>query len=268
MNTANSGRWAVWLSFPLAVLLAVACLGGLVDASVYARESRLLAAQGIGGDAGNLLITTPLLVLTAWLALRGSLAARLVWMGVLVDLIYNYLYCALALPFNALFPLYCGVLALSFYALAGGLPSLAADDVASRAAPRAPVKTVAVVLLLMSLGTAAHWMQEIVPAAIGRRVPQSVIDSGLLSAPVAALDLAFMMPASVIAAVLLWRRKSAGFVLGPVLLTFLALGSLVLAVMGVAMARSGIEAGRALVAIGAGIAAVAGWLLWRMLPRS
>jgi len=46
-----------------------------------------------------------------------------------------------------------------------------------------------------------------------------------------------------------------GFVLAPILLTFLALSSLVLAPMGIAMAWHRIDGGYALCAIGLGIAA-------------
>jgi len=71
----------------------------------------------------------------------------------------------------------------------------------------------------------------------------------------------------VIAAILLLRRKPLGFVLGPIVLTFLALSSLVLAPMGMAMARRGFEAGHALCAIGLGIAAGSGVLLALSLRR-
>jgi hypothetical protein len=117
------------------------------------------------------------------------------------------------------------------------------------------------VLLLMTLGTAFHWLIAYVPAMLAGRTPQEVRDSGLVTAPVAVLDLAFMAPASIIAAILLLRRRPLGFVLGPVLLTFLALGSLVLGVIGIVMALRGFETGWALVAIGAALAAVAAILL-------
>ncbi len=88
MNNTEPGRWALWLSFPLTVILAVACLGGLFLSSTYAQETRMQAALGIGNDAGNLAIIVPVLVIGAILALRGSAPARLVWMGTLAYLVY------------------------------------------------------------------------------------------------------------------------------------------------------------------------------------
>jgi len=261
MNNTAPDRWALWLSFPLAVILATASLGGLLLASTYAKETRMQAALGIGNDVGNLVVTVPVLVIAAILALRGSIAARLVWLGTLVYLFYDFLNYALAIHFNSMFLAYCGVLGLSFYALVGSLLALTIPAIARRYGPRTPVKTTAVVLLMMSLVTILHWLWEIIPALLAGRVPQTVRDSGLLTEAVAVLDLAFGVPAFMIAAMLLLRRKPLGFVLGPVVLTFLVLSSLVLAPMGIVMARRGFEAGHALFAIGLGIAAGSAVLL-------
>lgn len=154
-----------------------------------------------------------------------------------------------------MFLAYCGVLGLSFYCLAGGFAALPVGEIARRYAPRTPVKTAAIVLLLMGVVIVFHWLSEIVPALLGGRVPQAVRESGLLTEAVAVLDLAFGAPACLIAAILLLRRKPMGFVLGPVVLTFLALSSLVLAPMGMTMARRGFASGYGLCAIGLGMAA-------------
>ena len=57
-----------------------------------------------------------------------------------------------------------------------------------------------------------------------------------------------------IAAILLLRRKPLGFVLGPVVLTFLLLSSLVLASMGVVIVRHSFGTGSVLCTTGLGIA--------------
>ena len=251
MNNSEPGRWALWLSFPLAVILAVASLGGMFLRSTYAAETRMQAALSIGNDAGNLIVILPFLVIAAIMALRGSVAARLVWTGTLAYLVYDFLNYALAIHFNSMFLAYCGVLGLGFYALAGSLPALPTAEIARRFGPRAPVKTTASFLLLMSVVTIPHWLRDIIPAQLVGRVPQAVRDSGLSTEGVAALDLAFGTPAFVITAILLLRRRPLGFVLGPVVLTFLVLSSLVLA----PMARRGFEAGHALCVIGLGMAA-------------
>ena len=255
MNNSETGRWTLWLSFPLAIILAVASLGGMLLRSTYAAETRMQAALSIGNDWGNLIVILPLLVITAILALRGSVAAQLVWTGTLAYLVYDFLNYALAIHFNSMFLAYCGVLGLSFYALAGSFAALPVAEVARRYGPRAPVRTTSIVLLLMGVIIVLHWLSEIVPALLNGQAPQAVRDSGLVTESVAVLDLAFGAPACLIAAILLLRRQPMGFVLAPIVLTFLALSSLVLAPMGMMMARRGFQSGHALCVIGLGIAA-------------
>ncbi|MGB8062213.1 MAG: hypothetical protein WCF26_09985 [Candidatus Sulfotelmatobacter sp.] len=156
MNNIEPGRWALWLSFPLAVILAIASCGGLFLPSVYADETRRQTALSIGNDAGNLALIVPVLVLAAILALRGSCAARLVWMGALAYLVYDFLGYALAIHFNSMFLAYCGVLGLSFYALAGSLIALPTAEIAGRYGPRTPAKTAASVFLLMGVAIVFH----------------------------------------------------------------------------------------------------------------
>ncbi len=268
MNSTEPGRWTLWLSFPLAVILAIASSGGLFLRSTYADETRKQAALSIGNDAGNLALIVPILVMAAILVLRGSCAARLVWMGTLAYLVYDFLGYALALHFNSMFLAYCGVLGLSFYALAGSLMALPTAEAARRYGPRTPVKTTGIVLLLMGAVTVSHWLSGIIPALLAGAVPQAVCESGLLTEAVAVLDLAFGAPACTIVGVLLLRRKPLGFVLGPTVLTFLVLSSLALAPMGIEMARRGFEAGRALCVIGLGIAAGSAILLALSLRKS
>ena len=138
MNNSETGRWTLWLSFPLAVLLAVASLGGMFLRSTYAAETRMQAALSIGNDWGNLVVIVPLLVIAAILALRGSVAARLVWTGTLAYLVYDFLNYAFEIHFNSMFLAYCGVLGLSFYALAGTFAALPVAEVARRTVPALP----------------------------------------------------------------------------------------------------------------------------------
>jgi hypothetical protein len=255
VKKTEPGRMSLWLSFPIAFLHIGTSLGGLFLPFTYSAETRLHAAQYLGNDAGKLLLIAPILLIVAFLALRGSPAARLMWMGTLVYLVYDFLGYAFATHFNSMFLAYCAVLGLSFFALVESLLVLPIPEIAHRYGPRTPRKTTAALLLLMGLGMVFHWMSEILPALFTGRVPQAVRDSGLLTEPVAVLDLAFGAPACLLVAVLLLRRKPLGIVLGPVLLTFLFLSSLVLAPMGLAMARYGFASGYALSWIGMGIAA-------------
>ena len=232
----------MWVSLPLAVLVAVTACAGLWWAPTYARESAPWTAQGMGGDAVNLAVIVPVLLLTAGLTQRGSISARLIWMGTLVFLLYNFAVYAVAVHFNALFLAYCGILGGSFYALVGSLRSLPLADVAGVYGGRAPVKTMAAVLGLIGLVFAALWLGEIIPALISGRTPKSIADTGLFTNPVHVLDLSFVLPGLIVTAIQLLRRRAVAFVLAPVLMVFSILMTVAIAGMMVAMSVRGFAA--------------------------
>jgi hypothetical protein len=223
MNTKETRLSALWLSFPLAVLVAVAAWAGLFWSPVYAQETPIWAAEGKGGDAVTLVFIVPILLVSTILALRKSIPAQLVWMGTLIFLLYNFAIYAMAVHFNSLFLVYCGAWGLSFYALLGSLPSLSPAEIAGTYGPRAPVKTMAAVLFLIAVVFVAQWLREIIPALLSGHVPKSITDAGLITQPVHVLDLSFVLPGLVITAILLLRRKPVAFILAPVLMFFVIL---------------------------------------------
>jgi len=248
MRTKATRFPALWVSPSLAVLVAIAACAGLWWPPTYARDSAFWAAQGMGGDAVNLAVIVPLLLLTAGFAQRGSTSARLVWMGTLVFLLYNFVIYAMAVHFNALFLVYCGILGGSSYALVGSLPSLAPADVAAAYGRSAPVKTMAAVLCLIGLVFAALWLREIVSALISGQTPKSIADTGLFTNPVHVLDLSFVLPGLVVTAIQLLRRREAAFVFAPVLMVFCILMTVAIAGMMVAMRLRGFAADYAMAA--------------------
>ena len=239
MKTEETGYFNLWVSYALAVLVALTSVAGLFWAPTYAQETPLWAAQGMGGDAVNLVLVVPVLLVSAMQAHRGSVPARLVWIGSLFYLLYNFVIYTLAVHFNALFLVYCVVLSLSFYAVLGNLPSLPVAEIAQSYGQRAPVKSVALVFFMLASVTAAGWLHEIIPALLSGRAPQSVRDVGLPTSPVHVLDLSLLLPGLVITAIMLLRRKAVAFVLAPVLTAFLMLMSVELAGIMVAMAWKG-----------------------------
>lgn len=239
MKTKEAGPSVLWVSLVLAFLTAITASAGLFWQPTYARETHLWATEGMGGDAVNILVVVPILLVSAILTQRGFVFPRLVWMGSLIFLLYNFLIYAMAVHFNALFLAYCGVLGFSFYALVGSLASLSPSQIAARYGPRAPVKAMAIVFFLIAFVFTALWLGEIVPALLSGRAPKSITDAGLLTQPVHVLDLAFFLPAFVITGIMLLRRKPLAFILAPVLMVFVILMTVAVAGMMVAMALKG-----------------------------
>jgi len=94
MKTEETGYFNLWVSYALAVLVALTSVAGLFWAPTYAQETPLWAAQGMGGDAVNLVLVVPVLLVSAMQAHRGSVPARLVWIGSLFYLLYNFVIAA------------------------------------------------------------------------------------------------------------------------------------------------------------------------------
>jgi hypothetical protein len=214
-------RW-LWFSGPIATLGIAASLSGIFLDTVYARETKNFAAQGVGQDIANLIAYTLLLFLM-WAAIRGSVRAYLAWLGVLVYSVYSYVIYAFDVKFNALFLVYVAVLGLSIYTLIGGLAAIDPARVKVLFGPRAPVRSTWIVLVAVSVLFYVQWLSEDLPAILGGKTPQSVLDAGLPTSPVHVLDMAVLLPAVLATGVLLARREAWGYYLAPVMLTGLVL---------------------------------------------
>jgi len=228
MNSPERGRWALWLSFPLALLLATSSVLGIFLPSVYSNETSPYAAGAVAADLVNLVVVIPFLMVTAILTMRGWMGARLIWMGTVLYVTYAFIYYTLDVRFNHLFWVYCVVQGLSFYVLVGALPALSISEIARRYSSRAPTLATAILFLVIVAGAAIHWVQETGPAVLAGLATQDIRESGHLTDVPAVLDIAFVLPALTITAVLLLRRRPLGFVLGPVLLGFTVLLALLI----------------------------------------
>ena len=80
----------LWLTAPIAVLLAIAAGSELLFDSVFRGDATNFVAQAIGQDYVTLVVVLPVLVISAILTSRGSERARLVWLGALAYVLYTY----------------------------------------------------------------------------------------------------------------------------------------------------------------------------------
>jgi len=225
-------RFAARAALPIALLVAVASLGGIVAPAVYARETASWAAQGIGQDWVNLVVAVPVLVVSALATLRGDRGAPYVLGGALLYTAYSYVIYAVAVHFNALFLVYCAVLGLSMFALIDVIAHAAPPDAA-----RVPRRATAGVLLGVAGLFGALWLAQIVPAIARGGDPPGLAEVGLVTNPVHVLDLALVLPAIAYTGVALLRGQRAGLVLAPIALAFSVLMALAIAGMVLAMYR-------------------------------
>ena len=127
--------------------------------------------------------TTWWLLASAVLALRGSLRAYLVWLGVVAFTVYSYVIYAFSVPFGPLFPLWAAVLGISLFSLIGGLHDVDADAAARRFTSSRTVRVSAWFLLVVAGLFALLWLSEDVPALLAGSSPPSVVDMALPTNP-------------------------------------------------------------------------------------
>lgn len=263
-GTAKQANAWVWLSLPITVLLVVAA-GCEVFLSGLYRDAPSFAAQARGQDIFSLFVVVPTFVISAFLAGRGSLRARLVWLGVLINLVYTYVIAAFDVRFNPLFLVYVALLGCSLYGLIGGLGTANMTTIKASLTEKAPIRVVSVFLAALAALFYPPWLNEVVPALMTGQIPPSVQNDGTPTNAVHVLDMAWILPAFGITAVSLWRRQALGYTLARPILTFVVLLALAILSMVVFMARQGLPvAAPQVVVFGALFATSLVLLVWYM----
>lgn len=238
MTNTKQSRFAIVATWPVALLLGALSLAGLTT-SAYARETPAWTAQAIGQDWFDLLIATPLIVFCAIAARKGSYRWSVVLAGAYAYVVYEMFIYAFAIHFNAMFLVYCTTLGLAAYALVA-----LSLDLASRVEPvaRGPARLAGGYLVGLGSAFALLWLAEDIPAVFRNTPSQTLVDTGLFTNPVHVIDYAFVLPAHVLAGVLIWRRKRSGDLLAPVVLAFGVLMSASIGGMMIVMHATGAEA--------------------------
>jgi hypothetical protein len=217
----------------LGVLVIIATVYGLVVDDAYRLISPLTRQTWRAQDAITL-ATVPVLLWATWRARAGSLSAHLVSVGILMWLTYGYAHLSIRAPFNAMFLVYLSVMTLGGFAMLDGL--LRADVAAAAPAfAQAPRRATAWFLAIAGIGIAVLWLSEIVVALPGG-LPTN-IHLAELPNPTWVLDLAWIIPSALAAALMLRRRHPAGPVVAAGMLVMLVILSVtMLAVVPFALA--------------------------------
>jgi hypothetical protein len=218
----RAGGW-LWLSIAAALVAMAGSVIGLAVDRIYAGLTPAFLPQALAQDIANLLLAAPALVILAALALRGSLRAWLLWLGVLTFTVYNYVIYTFSIPFGPLFLLWVAVLGMCIFALIGGVAAVDHRAVAAHYTSRRAVTVVAWFLIVVAVLFSLLWLSEDVPALLAGARPQSVTDMAVPTNPVHILDLAFFLPAVIATGVLLLKRRPFAYTVTPAFLVFLIL---------------------------------------------
>lgn len=201
---------AFWLAGPLAVMVAVAAVGTFFGDGILTGP-----AVAVGNARGTALVMLvlglPALGASVVAALRGSVRAVLVWAGVVLYILYNSVMFLFATPFNHLFLVYVAMLSLSIWSVVFLARDVDREALARRVSRRLPVRGIGAYLLAIAVLNALIWLRTAVPESFAAEPTSFLREIGLTTDPVFIQDLAFWLPLTALAGVLLWRRRPWGY---------------------------------------------------------
>ena len=216
----SRARSTALLSHGTAFVVLICAVGGLIVPNFYRLVNPALLPGTYGQDWISL-AAVPALVWATRSAMRHSLRGLIVWIGLLAYYLYAYALYAFGSQYTALYPLYLAVVGLSAFALVRVATSLDLDVFDRHLRGRLAARWTIALFVTIVVSLAPVWIVMMI-AAIREGTPS-------LFSTIHVLDLAFVFPAMIVAAVGLWRRRPWSYVLaGPLLiLSATMMGSLV-----------------------------------------
>jgi hypothetical protein len=256
MNTANTTNSLKWLVPLILVLALVATVVGLLPGTgtpfslanfrgeqvtinahgLYHWDTVSSAAQMQANDLVTLVLGLPLLAISFWLMLRGSLRGRLLLTGTLGFILYTYITMCFGAAYNKLFLVYVALFGLSLFAFILSMMSFDLTTLPAHFSEKLPRRGIASLLYVASAFLLLAWLGRIAPTVLQDQLPAL---ENVTSMFIQAMDLGVVIPLCVLSATLLLRRSAWGYLLASVaMMKFLTLGIAVSA-MGLNMARVG-----------------------------
>lgn len=174
------------------MLAAIGSAAGLFVDGLY-RDSEAWIREARATDLVTLVLAVPMLAVSLWLGRRQDARWPLLAAGALWYLAYSYAIFAFSVAPNALSLLYIAVLGLAAWALVLGVYRVADEQLPSLA-PRLPRPATGVFLLAVPVLFGLLWLGEILGAASAEGPSEALLELGLPTNPIWALDLAFALP--------------------------------------------------------------------------
>ncbi|MBI1277736.1 MAG: hypothetical protein GC179_06375 [Anaerolineaceae bacterium] len=204
---------------------------------LYSYDTVSSAAQERGNDIVTLLVGLPLLVISAWLAFRGSLRGQLLLTGTFGFFLYTYLSMSMLTSFNPLFLVYVALFAFSLYAFVLSMMSFDLATLSQHFSQDLPRRWIAGLLFVIAAFLSMAWLGKIAQPLVQNQTADLQNTTTMV---IQAMDLGLVVPLAVIAGILLLRRSAWGYLLASVfVLKAITLG-LAVSAMAINMSVAGV----------------------------
>ncbi|HMR99067.1 MAG TPA: hypothetical protein PKE62_07410 [Anaerolineales bacterium] len=254
MNNNSSLKWLV----PAIILLTIlATLAGLSPGKgqpyalanfrgeqitinargLYYWDTVSSAAQMQANDLVTLTLGLPLLAISFWLTLRGSLRGRLLMTGTLGFILYTYITMCFGAAYNKLFLVYVALFSLSLFAFILSMMSFDLKTLPSHFSEKLPRGWIAGLLFFAAAFLSLAWLGRIAATFAPDAIPALENTTSMF---IQAMDLGLIVPLCVMSGILLLRRLAWGYLLASIgLMKFLTMGVAV-SLMSLNMLRVGV----------------------------
>lgn len=204
---------------------------------LYYWDTVSLATQAQANDFVTLVLGLPLLAISFWLTMRGSLRGRLLLTGTLGFFLYTYMSMCFGAAYNKFFLVYVALFSLSLFAFAQGLMSFDLSTLPRHFSGRLPRRAFAALLFFSGAFLLLAWLGRIAPTLLQNQMPPL---ENTTSLTIQAMDLGMIVPLCILSGILLLRQTAWGYLLTSVaMMKFLTMGIAVSA-MGINMVRAGV----------------------------
>lgn len=183
---------------------------------LYKNESVSMATQAKAQDIVTLCIGIPILIVTIYLARKGSLKWRLLLTGMFGYFLYTYFTYTFYAMYNPLYLVYIAIMSASFFAFVLTMVGFNLKEMKSRFNPQLPVKFIGGVLIFISIAVALMWIGKIAPPLMIGSIPTELEHYTTLV--IQAIDLGFLLPSGILAGILIIKRNAFGYVLASVII--------------------------------------------------
>lgn len=195
------------------------------------------AAQMQANDLVTLVLGLPLLAISYWLTLRGSLRGRLALAGTLGFILYTYITMCFGAAYNRLFLVYVALFSLSLFAFILSMMTFDLGSLPAHFSEKLPRGWIAGLLFFAAAFLSIAWLGRIAATFAPGAVPALENTTSMF---IQAMDLGIIVPVCLLSGILLLRRKTWGYLLASVgLMKFLTMGTAV-SLMAFNMARLGV----------------------------
>ncbi len=205
------------ISIIIALCAMFTSIGGIFFEGLY-RDNKLIVSVMRSNDIVTLFIAVPTLFASSFWDMKNKYRARLIWIGTLFYMMYNFMFYLYGVAFNGFFLLYVFLFTASAYALIFAFIKTDIKRIAGKFSEKTPVKVISGFMLFFSLLLGGLWIGMSVSYLFTGEIPQTVIDSGHPTAVVFATDLSVLIPAIALGAVLLWKKREWGYILSTVMM--------------------------------------------------